>query len=117
MSAKNINKWVGYHFESSCYLTPEFAEFAKQVSSCLKKIEGYELVDFLRGHFYFSAFLKNIETGKLVYISCFDVRHFPDRWYYGLLIRTASHKKDFTGGSNNFIKFTKIKEMASQLTQ
>ncbi len=117
MSAKSLKNWVGYYFESSCHLTPEFAEFAKQIKSYLKKIEGYELVDFLRGHFEFSAFLKNIKTGKLVYVSCSDVRYFPDEWYNNLLIRTASHEKDYTGGSNNYVKFIELKKMADRLPE
>ena len=28
---KGIEKWVGYDFESSCSLTPEFAQFRKEI--------------------------------------------------------------------------------------
>lgn len=114
--AKSLKRWIGHYFESSCSLTPEFAEFSNQIRLYLKKIEGYEVVNFSRGHFYFSTFLRNSQTGKLVYISCSDVRHFPDKWHDSLLIRTASDEKDYTGGYNNYIDITEIKKAADRLT-
>ena len=107
--------WLGYHFESSSQLTEEFANFSRMIKSELKKTAGYELVSYNRGHFYFSAFLKNNKTNKLIYLSCDDVRG-SDGWYNNLLIRTAQHNKDYTGGRNNFVKFTDIKTQADILT-
>lgn len=112
----NIEAWLNYTFKSSSSPTEEWIEFYKQIKKELKKIEGYELLNCSRGHFYFSAFLKNKHTGKLVYICCSDVRYFPDSWYDYLLIRTAEHDKDYTGGSNCYTSFRKIKEVADKLT-
>ena len=113
-NSKDISKWVGYNFQSSSVLTEEFALFSKHIRAELKKINGYELVSYNRGHFYFSAFLKNKQNSKLVYISSDDVRG-SSGWYSGLLIRTAQHDKDYTGGRNNFCQFNKIKEQADYL--
>jgi len=114
---KDIRSWIGYTFRSSSGLTEEWAEFSKAIKKELKKIDGYDLVSYSRGHFFFSAFLKNTTTGKLVYISSSDVRFFKDEWYNRLLIRTAQHDKDFTGGANYMTLFSKIKEHADKLTK
>ena len=113
----NIKKWIGYEFESSSSLTKEFADFNRQVKSFIKAQtkELFEIVSWNKGHFYFSGFLKNKETGKFIYFSCSDVRHFKDEWYNSLLIRTAEHDKDYTGGANNIIGIEIIKERAIDL--
>ena len=77
---KTLRGWLGLQFESSSGLTEEFANFARDYKKFLSRLEGFELVRFLRGHFYISAFLKNTATGKLAYISSSDVRYFRDEW-------------------------------------
>ena len=109
--------YLGYKFESSSELTEEFAEFSRIIRLELKKIAGYELVSYTRGHFYFSCFLKNKITGKLVYLSCNDVRYSQDGWHDHLLIRTAEHDKDYTGGINCFADWESIKANADALTK
>lgn len=101
-------KWLSHTFESSSMKTPEFKQFARDFFSDLKKLtEGYELVSKNVGHFYVSGFLKR--DGKFYYFSCSDVRHFPNEWNNHLLIRSAQHEKDYTGGSNNYTKLENIK--------
>ena len=113
-----IEGWVGYCFQSSSSLTPEFSLFARQYKSALQKeLKGYVLESWSRGHFEVSAFFKNIDTGKMVYISCSDVRHWQDCWYNNILIRTAEHNKDYTGGSNNYATLKELKRVADMLTQ
>lgn len=113
-----IEAWRGYHFESSSGLTEEWADFSEDMQKHLKKTLAPELslVSYYRGHFYFSAFIKNNETGKLAYISCDDVRYSPDAWYTRLLVRTAKHDKDYRGGSNDFATLSGLKEKALALT-
>ncbi len=60
---------------------------------------GAELVSFNKGHYYVSGFIKREE--KYVYFSISDVRHFPGSWVNDVLVRTAKHEKDYTGGANN----------------
>lgn len=111
------NKWQGVEFESSSSLTPQFAEFAKDWRADLKKITGpdFEIVSFNRGHFYLSGFLKHA-SGKFVYFSISDVRYFgADTWKNDILIRTAEHDRDYTGGPNNRATLKDIKIRALEL--
>lgn len=111
-----IEEWLDVQFESSSGLTEEFALFAKQFKKAIaKQMQGYEIVKFSRGHFYISSFFKNSTNGKLVYISSDDVRG-SNGWYNSLLIRTAQHDKDYTGGSNNLSPLHNLKEQADRLT-
>lgn len=93
-------KLLSQGFESSSQTTPEFASYARTFKSEIKKEIskiGGELISFNRGHFYVSGFFK--VSDKIYYFSQSDVRSFGD---VSLLIRTAKHEKDYTGGSNNF---------------
>ena len=98
--------------------TEEYTLFHKEVKKYIKDLLGdmLELVNWSKGHFEFSGFIRNKETQKLVYFSCSDVRHFPDSWYNDLLIRTAEDDKDYSGRSNDSCKITEIKEKAERLT-
>jgi hypothetical protein len=119
-TAKGIEKWIGNEFESSSGLTPEFAEFAKDYKRELKKMLGneIELISFNRGHFYFSYFMKNKNTGKYAYVMTSDVRHNRgDAWYNGFMVRTAQHDKDYTGGSNDWTSWAELKEKVLKMTQ
>lgn len=112
-----MEKWLGFHFESSSGLTQEFAQFARDFKKHIKSVcSGYELVGWNRGHFEVSSFIKNKTTGKFVYFSCSDVRHFSGEWYNDLLVRTAKHDNDWTGGRNNSCELKHILEMVDKLT-
>jgi len=120
VSNKNgIERWLGNNFESSCSLTPEFASFIKDFKKAVidSTKPDFELVGWSKGHFEVSGFLKNVGNGKLVYFSISDVRYWPDEWYNNILIRTAKHDKDYTGGSNNYTEFPNLKTIARSLTQ
>lgn len=97
-----LKKWEGFTFQSSTGLTDEFSSFGRDFKKYIKNIcsDKYELIEFSRGHFEVSGFIKNKETGKLVYFSISDVRFFKDSWVDNILIRTAKNEKDYTGGSN-----------------
>ena len=113
-----IEKWQGFVFQSSSELTSEFAEFAKDFKEHIKNViePEYEIINWNRGHFYISGFIKNKATGKFVYFSCSDVRFFKDEWQNNLLIRTAKNEKDYTGGSNHSYKLDQLSEAIDQLT-
>jgi len=70
--------------------------FKKHIKKCLPL--NVELVAFSKGHYYVSGFVER--NGKFVYFSMSDVRHYPGGWHNNILIRTAKHEKDYTGGSN-----------------
>lgn len=88
-------------FESSAYLTPQFAHFyrifANDMRKLLKDLFAATEIDVHRGHFDASGFFR-LPRGAVYYFSTGDVRV---RWHgKGLLIRTARDFKDYTGGSN-----------------
>ena len=99
-SKNGIEKWIGFQFESSSGLTDEFAQFAREFKKHILGVlpSGSELVSWSRGHFEVTGFVKR--DNKFVYFSISDVRHFQNSWYEDILIRTAQHDKDYTGGSN-----------------
>ena len=116
---KDMSAWVGYTFESSSGLTPEFALFAKQFRAYVTRNlpDGIKLVSFTRGHFYVSGFILNANTGKYVYFSSDDVRwDLCGGWYKKLLIRTAKHDKDYTGGANESAPLAELSARASEMT-
>jgi len=108
--SKGIESWVGFHFESSSGLTEEFASFAKDFKKyLLQQVKNdFDLVRWSRGHFEVYGHLKHKKTGQFIYFSISDVRYFADSWYNSVLIRTAKHEKDYTGGSNNSCNFNAI---------
>lgn len=117
-NVQGIEKWNGYQFESSCSLTPEFDEFRHDIKKHLKKMldKNLELImPFGTLHFAFSGFIKNKLTGKFVYFSCDDVRG-GNGWHDNLLIRTAKHDKDYTGGSNDWTTLENLPAKALMMT-
>lgn len=118
-SKKNgLEKWEGFTFESSSGLTDEFASFSREFKKHIQKICGseYQLVNFSRGHFEVSGFIKRNSNGKMVYFSTSDVRFSQDNWLNGVLVRTAENEKDYTGGSNNFYSLGRLNEAFDSLT-
>ena len=116
---KGIEKWVDYDFESSTRLTPEFAQFRREIRNYIKKSlsDEFELImPFGTLHFAFSGFVKNKTTKKFVYFSSDDVRGRNNGWYDNLLIRTAENAKDYTGGRNCFCKITELAGKAKEMT-
>lgn len=114
-----IDKWLNVEFESSTTKTEQFKTFAREYKACIKKLTSnqFELVGFSVGHFYISGFLKNKDNDKLVYFSCSDVRFFVNGWHDFMLIRTAEHDKDWTGGNNHNVSLERLNEKAEQLTK
>ena len=108
---KKLFDWKGNSFESSTYRTPEFMAFARMFRSYIReqaRDNGLEVTNFSTGHFYCSGFLRNISTGKFAYFSISDVRYFPDSWIDDVLLRSADHEKDFTGGRNQRVNIQNI---------
>jgi len=113
----SLAQYVGYRFESSTVKTPEFAAFARTFRAHIKKhVIGYELMNMNVGHFYLSGFLRNAATGKMAYFLTSDVRFFPDEWNSNLLVRTAQHERDYTGGRNDFCRLSGLPALLDRLT-
>ncbi len=109
-----MEKWLDVDFESSCFLTDQFRAFSRDFKKFVKKNlpEDSELVGWSRGHFEISGFVKRGD--KYAYFSTSDVRFFRKQWYKNMLVRSAAHEKDYTGGSNCFIALPNFKEEVSK---
>ena len=106
--SKGINKslyLLGFEFESSSSRTPQYLEFhkvfKKELSAVLKL--HVKRVEFSKpNHFDVSGFFELL-NGKIYYFSLSDLRLDKGN----ILIRTATDFKDYSGGSNNFLKLDK----------
>lgn len=114
--AKFVSDYSNYQFESSTEKTKEFTSFATKFKNVIKSIleetnPNCILDSFNVGHFYVSGFIKNQENNKFVYFSISDVRCSSVRHYVldRILVRTAQHNKDSTGGANNFVELENFK--------
>lgn len=108
---KTLQPFVGHMFSSGGYIGNDFKSFNTKYRNAIKKLlpNGYEFYSWNRGHYYCSAVIKDT-SGRLIYMSISDVRHFPNEWVEDILIRTMKHDKDYTGGANHrtdLINFTK----------
>ena len=104
----SMNKLKNYlllgedHFGSGSVNSDEFNTwvrvFKKEFRMILNKIQATDF-EISKGHFYVSGFFRVGE--QLVYFSISDVRHGfnPDQ----MLVRTAEHNKDWTGGHNQYV--------------
>lgn len=112
--SNSVEKWLGYEFESSCGDTDEFLAFVKDFRKFIKENlpDNSELVGFNKNHFECSGFVKR--DTHYVYFSISDVRYWQG-WYDNVLIRTAKHEKDWTGGSNRFTRLPDFKKNVEYL--
>lgn len=108
-----LEKRLRQGFESSCFKTREFRQFATWFRNDLKKVLGAneEIVNFNVGHFYVSGFIRRYD-GSFSYFSISDVRFFPDA---RVLVRTAKHEKDYTGGTNHYQPYSVFFSRAGQV--
>lgn len=100
----NLKKYLNNEFSSGGYTGDDYKSFQNKYINYLRSMcrsSGWELVKAGRNHYCFSAFIKN-KQNKYVYLSISDVRYFSNEWYKNILIRTAAHEKDYSGGRNNY---------------
>ena len=97
---ETLSEFLRWEFTSGSTTGEDFKVFAKLFLGAVKSAvpPGAKMVNVSTGHYDLSGFVEN--DGKYVYFSISDVRHFPREWYTNILIRTAKHEKDYTGGSN-----------------
>lgn len=112
-----LHRWRGTTFANSTGLTEQFRAFARDFQKALRQAIGpdYDLVAFRRGHFELSGFLQHNRTGRFTYWSISDVRFFPEAWANHILIRTAAHPKDFTGGMNYYTPLDEFRSALDRL--
>lgn len=112
-----MEKWFNTEFESSTKNTKQFNSFSRNFKTYLKKElpEDIKIINFTKGHFNISIFVKNETSGKFAYISVWDVR-LGKCWSKNILYRTAKDEKDFTGGSNRYSKLEDLIKKISNIT-
>ncbi len=112
-----LEKFKSWVFSSGGTTGEDFKVFARAFRSYVKKNlpPNSILVSFNTGHYYISGFVKRGD--KYVYFSISDVRHFSGSWIDDILIRTAKHEKDYTGGCNNSTTLEKFSLNVEQLLE
>ena len=89
------------NFESSSGQTPEYRRwhhfFKRQLGNFLLEYGVTIYKPSKPNHFDFSAFFQ-LPNGNWFYVAVSDLRGFKD----SMMIRTATHEKDYTGGSNRY---------------
>lgn len=86
-------------------LPESFRKFCRTEKAWLKKVVtsmgGTNLMLSRGFYFYFGFF--TAKNGQVYYFSISDIRHFNDG---KMLIRTATHYGDFSGGQNQYAERT-----------
>ena len=114
---KDLQKYLNYEFSTGCYTGDDYKSFQTKYINYLKtvcKSNNWELVNVGRNHYCFSCFIRNAEN-KHIYLSISDVRFWRNEWYSHILVRTAKHEKDYTGGSNNYTSLEQLQHNVTRL--
>lgn len=88
-------------------------KFNRDLKYVLQKLDGFEELRTSKGHYYLSGFFR--VKGQWFYYNLSDVRYWTRD--IKLLVRTADHPKDYTGGQNNYVKFYNTEDMLHKLQQ
>lgn len=121
----DMSKWVGYNFYAHTHPNTRenyidaFESFIHDLNKWIKANLPASLVMTSRvkgNHFTCSGFVYNKDSGKYAYWSMADVRHWQDGWNTDVLVRTAAHDKDFTGGINHYSTLASLGDNLLALT-
>ncbi len=116
---KDLEKYIDYEFSSGCYTGEDYKSFQTKYINFLRSIckqNHWQLVNVVRNHYCFSAFIKSAEN-KCVYVSISDVRFFTNEWYSNILIRTAKNEQDYHGGFNHRTTLKELEMKAMELLE
>ena len=116
---KDLEKYIDYEFSSGCYTGDDYKSFQTKYINFLRSIckqIHWQLVNVVRNHYCFSAFIKSAEN-KCVYVSISDVRFFTNEWYNNILIRTAKNEQDYYGGFNHRTTLKELEMKAMELLE
>jgi len=109
-----LNKWYDKEIEDCGVTTSEeYRTFQNDYKNVLKEMckeIGFELKDFSKKHYNFSAVFQNKKNKLNYYISISDVRWWKNDWADNILYRTMKDEKDWTGGSNHFCKLPELSD-------
>ena len=111
-----LKKYLDYEFSTGVYTGDDYKKFQTKylyyLGSLCKK-QNWQLIKVSKGHYNFSAFIRN--QYRYLYISIPDVRYNKNGWYNHVLIRTAKNVFDYTGGTNNYTNLERLTESADWL--
>lgn len=112
---QDLQKYLDYEFSTGSYTGEDYKTFQMKYINYLRSVckdNDWTLVNVIRGHYEFSAFIRN-QTGRYVYFSISDVRFWRNEWYSRILIRTAESETDYHGGGNYH---TRLPDLVSNVT-
>lgn len=112
-----LEKYLNHEFSTGCYTGDDYKTFQRKYINYLRalcKENGWELCNPSKGHYIFSAFIRNPE-GNYIYISIPDVRFWKNQWYNHILIRCARNEKDYHGYGNNYTHLIELAQTAQRL--
>lgn len=116
-----LNKWYNKEIENwGATTSKQYRDFESDYKKVLKetcKEIGFELKDFNKNHYDFSAVLQNKKNKLFYYISVSDVRGCKNEWANRLLYRTMKNEKDWTGGTNYYCKLVDLEEKLISLNK
>lgn len=114
---KNAITATQQDFESSYSKTPEYLAwhklFKKEFTALLTKFGCLGIEISKPNHFDMSGFFTRLTNGVAQpwYFSISDVRWSKSQ----MLIRTANHYKDYTGGHNQYVSLTDVEDFVDGL--
>ena len=98
----NTDGWSSTHENRNDAVRQLVRDMRSDLRKLLKGSE-WELHNLKRNGFMVSGFFRNKVSGNFIYVRVSDVRHFD--WFDSVLVRTAKHDRDWTGGTNHFFSF------------
>ena len=112
---EKLKDFLNWEFSSGGRTGEDFKRFARLFRNYIKKNlpKNAKVVNCNVNHYCLSGFIER--NGKYVYFSISDVRFWKNEWFTAILIRTAKHDKDYTGGSNCETTLPKFKENVEKL--
>lgn len=117
---RKLNEVLVKSYDHESEDVPRSKDFNRAYGNLIKAVikgSGWEVATKSTSYCYYSAFLKNSE-GKYVHIITEDFRYGrQDSWLNSILVRTAKHDRDYTGGSNNYTSITDLVSKANSLTR
>ncbi len=118
-----IKKWTGKSIrDDGGVVSEQFKMFSRDFRSAIKTVAnniGAKLVSYTPGHYDMSGFLE--KDGKYVYFHYsvprgeYPMNLYESSFMGGVLIRTASGPKDYTGGQNRYCSFDGFERMANDI--
>ena len=112
-----LEKYLNHEFSTGCYTGEDYKSFQRKYINYLRtlcKENAWELLVSNKGHYIFSAFIRN-SAGNYLYISIPNVRFHKNDWYNHILIRIAENEKDYHGGGNNYTSLPNLTRTAEWL--